>query len=36
MTGRLGQSAKLIQRRIVATLSTQCDADQQCTGDRGF
>jgi hypothetical protein len=36
MTGGLGQSAEFIKRRVVATLATQCDADQQCTGNGGF
>lgn len=36
MTGRLGQCAKLIKGRIVSTLSTQRNADQQCTGNRGL
>jgi hypothetical protein len=36
MAGRLGQRAQLIERRVVAALSTQCNADEQCTGDRGI
>ena len=35
MAGRLCECAELIKRRIVSALSTQCNADQQRTGNRG-
>jgi hypothetical protein len=36
MTGGLGQRAQLIERGVVATLTTQCNADEQCPGKRGI